>query len=277
VSEINRGIYETFAAPAIRMAVTDQAAEASRAVHPNRARFDMFSDQNPLMQPVKALAESVRAARKPVSADNPFLAVERATSAWITTCLQTYGEFRDTVSETAFSNIYGSSWLQALVGLGAKDAAPDRIERELAREASTARSRADLEHRFEAGGPEEAALRALVYIRLPEGSVDERGFAVLKLIRASRPAARRMGLAHFKEVLREQYQLVRLDEQRAINALPMLLGTDTAERNAMLDVLHQVLAAHGELSGEAKRRLTQVEALFGGKPEKAVKGEPAHA
>ena len=39
-----------------------------RALHPNRLRFAMFSDQNPFMQPVKAVAESVRAARQPVSA-----------------------------------------------------------------------------------------------------------------------------------------------------------------------------------------------------------------
>ena len=30
-----------------------------RATHPNRLRFAVFSDQNPLMQPVKALAEAV--------------------------------------------------------------------------------------------------------------------------------------------------------------------------------------------------------------------------
>ena len=38
---------------------------------------------------------SVRAARQPVSADNPLLAMERATSSWVTTCLETFGEFRD--------------------------------------------------------------------------------------------------------------------------------------------------------------------------------------
>src|SRR5271165_3656990 len=95
VSEINRGLYQNFVAPAVRMAVTEQAAEVSRATHSNRLRFAMFSEQNPLMQPVKALAESVRAARQPVSADNPLLAMERATSSWIISCFQAYGEFRD--------------------------------------------------------------------------------------------------------------------------------------------------------------------------------------
>ena len=108
VSEINRGVYETFVAPAVRMAVTEQTAEASRAMHPNRLRFAMFSDRNPLMQPVKAMAEVVRTARQPVSADNPFLAMERATSSWITTCLQSFGELRDAMTEAVFLNTYGS-------------------------------------------------------------------------------------------------------------------------------------------------------------------------
>ena len=92
--------------------------------------------------------------------------------------------------------------------------------------------RAELEHCFEVGGLEEAVLRALVYIRLPEGSVDERGFAVLRLIRASRPAAKRMSLARFKEMMREQYLLVRLDEERAVSALPKLLGEDAVARKS---------------------------------------------
>jgi pimeloyl-ACP methyl ester carboxylesterase len=277
VSEINRGIYETFAAPAIRLAVTEQAAESSRAAHPNRVRFGMFSDQNPLMQPVKALAETVRASRRPVSADNPFLAMERAASDWVTTCLQTYGEWRDTVTEMAFLNTYGSPWLQAVVGLGVQNSAPQQMERDLVREANTSHLRSGLEHRFEAGGLEEAALRALAYIRLPEGSIDERGFSVLQLIRASRPVAKRMSLAHFKQVLREQYQLVLLDEQRAISTLPALLGANAGDRKAALDVIHRVLAARGELSGEASRRLAQVEAMIDAKPEKLAKTEPAHA
>jgi hypothetical protein len=276
-SEINRGLYQTLVAPTVRMAVTEQAAEALRAVHPNRLRFAMFSDQNPLMQSVKVLAESVRAARKPVSADNPLLAMERATSSWITSCLQAYGEFRDAMTETVFLNTYGSPLLQASVGLGTQQATPHRIERDLVREADEARMRSELEGRFDVGGLEEAALRAMIYVRLPEGSIDERGFAVLKLIRASRPAGKRMSLPRFKELVREQYLLVCLDEERAMNTLPALLGVDAAERKAALDIVRQVLAAAGGLSDEASRRLARVEALFAVRPDKAVEVEAAHA
>src|SRR3984957_3267255 len=86
VSEVNLGLYQTLLAPVVRSMVTEGSAEAMRATHPNRLRFAAFSDRNPMMQPVKALAESVRAGRRPVSADNPLLAMEQATSTWITSC-----------------------------------------------------------------------------------------------------------------------------------------------------------------------------------------------
>ena len=51
-----------------------------------------------------------------------------------------------------------------------------------------------------------------------------------------------------KEIIREQYLLVRLDEERAIAALPGLLGADGAQRKDMLEAVHQVIAATGALS-----------------------------
>jgi Protein of unknown function (DUF3141) len=86
-----------------------------RAMHPNRLRFSIFSDQNPFMQLVKAMAAEARARRRPVAADNPFLAWEKAASDWITTCLQSWGEVRDAMIEAAFLNAYGSPLLQAIV------------------------------------------------------------------------------------------------------------------------------------------------------------------
>lgn len=277
VSEINHGLYCTLAAPAVRAAITPPVAEALREAHPNRVRFSMFSDQNPFMQAVKTMAESVRAQREPVSRDNPLLAMEQAASSWITTCLQAYGETRDAMTEMLFLNTYGSPLLQALVGLGPhKPAMPHHIERDLARETAEAQLRVQLEHRFQEGHLEEAVLRALVYIRLPEGIVDERGFAMLKLIRASRPPGKRLSHARLKELVREQFLLVLLDEKRAIGAIPTLLGADPAERRAALDVLHRVIEAREALSQEGKRRLARIEALFGVKSEQPARAEAAN-
>jgi pimeloyl-ACP methyl ester carboxylesterase len=277
VSQINLGLYRTLAAPSVRMAATQSTAETLRATHPNRLRFAMFSDRNPAMQPVQALAASVRAARRPVSEDNPLLAIENTMSSWVTAYLQTIGEFRDAMTEAMFLNTYGSPLLQALVGLGEPQAASHKIERDLVREAEAVRLRSDLEHRFDAGGLIEATLRALVYIRLPEGSIDERGFSVIKLIHASRPAHKRISASQFKTMMREQYLLVCLDEDRAMAALPKLLAADATESKAALDALHRILAARGDLSDEARRRLARVEAAFDVTPEKISKAESAHA
>jgi hypothetical protein len=181
VSEINQGLYRTLLSPAVRAIANEQSAELLRHMHPNRVRFEMFGDNNPFMRPVAVLAEAVRADRRRVSTDNPFLAVERTVSGMIAGGLGAWGKARDTIDEEIFLNTYASPWLQALVGLGADGASPHRrIERDLAREAIAKQTAAYLEQRIEQGGLLEAAVRVLIYVRLPEGKVDEREFAALK-------------------------------------------------------------------------------------------------
>src|SRR5271157_162702 len=146
LSEINLGLYRTFAEPWIRAAVKEPTAEAMRAMHPNRVRFELFSDRNPFMSAIKPAAEQVRANRKPVSADNPLLATEKQASSWVTAALENWGEMRDNMTEAFFLTTYGSPLLQAMVGLGSpRDESPHRIERDLAREAAAAELRIGLD------------------------------------------------------------------------------------------------------------------------------------
>jgi hypothetical protein len=271
LSEVNLSLYRTLAEPWIRACVTEPMAEAMRAMHPHRLRFGVFSDQNPFMQPVKPLAKWVRANRTPVSDDNPLLAMEKAASSWVTTGLQTWGEVRDSLTEAVFLNTYGSPLLQATVGLGARPGETQRrMERDLAREAAAAGLRSDLEHRFDRGGLEEAVLRALIYVRLPYGALDERGYWMLKSIRESRKANERLSLPQFKQMLKEQFQLLSLDEERAMEALPKLVKAGEPEAAAALDALRRVVAAPGPLDLEGQRRLERVEELLGG----ARQGQP---
>jgi hypothetical protein len=267
-SEINQGLYRTFASPLVRMAGTEQSADLTRRLHPNRLRFEMFADQNPLMQPVAAWAELVRANRRPVGADNPFMTFERLAAEMIGNGLEAWGKSRDTFQEAVFLSTYGSPWLQAMLGLRADGVSSGRrIERDLAREAIAHQMAAQLPERIEAGGVTEAAVRALLYVRLPDGTPDERGFAALRKISSELPAAKRVGLARFKEIVKEQFLLLRLDEERAIAALPKLLPDDRRACDATLALLHRVIEARSALSDESKRRLQRVETLFGAAPK----------
>ena len=149
----------------------------------------MFSDENPFMAPVKALADTVSARRQPASEDNPLLTVERAASDWITTWLNAVAKTRDMLTERFFLSTYGSPVLQAMVGLGGDQPLAGRhAEHDLLREAATIKRRAEMEMRFEKGGIAEALARAVLYIRMPERSADERGFNVTCYGRSVRPA-----------------------------------------------------------------------------------------
>jgi hypothetical protein len=276
VSEINQGLYRTLMSRAARMAVTEQSAEFFRRMHPNRLRFQMFADENPLMLPIAAWAEAVRAERRPVSPDNPFLALERMVSGSIANGLEAWGKARDIMQEEIFLNTYASPWLQALVGLRADGSSPTRRgERDLAREAIAKQTAAYLEQRIDEGGLLEAAVRALIYVRLPEGKVDERGFAALKQIGAELPSAKRIGFAKFKEVVKEQYLILLLDTERAIGALPKLLSDDGRQGEEALALVRRVLASRGALPEEGSRRLERIETLFAAPPPARGKDKAA--
>jgi hypothetical protein len=263
VSEINQGVYSALMRPAVRAMATQKTAELTRRLHHDRLGFEMFADENPLMRPVAGWAEAVRAERRPARPDNPFVAFERVMSDMIETGLKMWGNARDTAAEAIFFATYGSPILQAMVGLRADDASVSRrIARDEAREASAAQAAAHLSERIDQGGPIEAAMRALIYVRGPDGSVDERGFAAIKEIGAGLPAAERVGFVRFKEIVKEQYLMLLLDEDRAIAALPKMLQADRRQSEETLAMVHRVLAARGALSPEASRRLAHVETLL---------------
>jgi hypothetical protein len=238
-----------------------------RSSHPNRLRFGMFADENPFMRPVADWAETVRGNRRPASPDNPFLAFERMASDMIISGLEMWGQARDAATEAFFFNTYGSPIVQAMVGLRADDASVSRhIGRDVAREAAAKQAAVYLEQQIDHGGLIEAAVRALIYVRLPEGKVDERGFAALKQISAELPAAKRIGLVRFKEIVKEQYLILLLDAERAIASLPKLLPANRRQCEEALALVRRVLAARGALPEEGRQRLERIEAMFAGPP-----------
>jgi hypothetical protein len=111
-----------------------------------------------------------------------------------------------------------------------------------------------------------------VYIRLPEGRIDERGFAMLTSLRAEAPAEERRSLSELKQLLKEQFFLVRLDEERALETLPALLPPDPEKRRHGLGIVQRMLSAEDALSPEGARRLQQIQSLFEPRPLLAAPG-----
>ncbi|HET6942767.1 MAG TPA: DUF3141 domain-containing protein [Sphingomicrobium sp.] len=267
VSTINRRLYETYLSPLVRSVTPPAFGEWARKMHPNRVRFAIFSDENPFMALVAQSAEQIRKQRRPADGVNMFAAAEKTMSATISASLSALGAARDVMTERIFHLTYGSPFLQALVGLDPKGSEDGRRpEREALREQAKAKRRGALERQFEVGGAIEAALRALAFIRLGEGRVDERGFAMLKQLHDAQPDGRLRTLQELKAILRDQYLLLRLDEGRAVAAISKLLPRDPEERSRILRGIRRVALAPGEPSEEGRRRLAKIERLFGPRP-----------
>ena len=262
LSEINLGLYRTFLQPWIRALVNEQTAEWLHKLHPIRLQYELFSDANPFMQPLAKLAEEVRTERRAASPDNPFVAFQEQASRMIVTMLEAYGDLRDHTQEALFHTIYGSPFVQALLDLNATDESPRRrpgLEPE--ERAYVEQKIAELKARIPEGGWREAGIRSILYIGLADAFADERGFAVIRRLRAEREDS--LPLAEFKQKLREQFFMLLLDEERAVRALPAMLPEDREQREQVFAMVQEIALAPGEPSEERRRRLARVAGLFG--------------
>jgi len=235
----------------------------------------MLSDLNPAMQVVKAMAESVRANRRPVPDDNPYLKDQKQVSDQIVQALDAWRYMHDATSEALFMNTYGSPVLQALVGLHRPgvEARPRRV-RDEAHEALVEKRLEEIKSRVEEGGSVEALVRIMIQVRESGRSIDERGFQMLRRIGKERRDDERISLDRFREILKEQVFLMELDRERALAALPKLVPT-VQSRRAVVEAAEQLLDVHGTPHPDELARLHQVKRLLNLEAEPATRAKEA--
>ena len=261
VSEINLSLYRTFVQPMVQALVSAPMADCMRQFHPLRLQYELFADQNPAMAPVAALAGQVRENRKSVAGDNPFVLMQENFSNQIVTALDAWREASETLSERMFLAIYGSPTLQAAVGIDPaatrplRKAAKNPLHQELLQKRI-----AELKSRIPVGGIRAAIIRGLLYAGMKRAAIDERGF---ELARRIREAHGDMPIADFKALVREQFNILLIDQEAALAAIPSMLPPEMGAREKGYDLIKQLLSARGELSAEDKNRLSEVARLFG--------------
>ena len=261
ISEINLGLYRTFLQPWVRAFANETSADWMRRLHPLRLQYELFSGSNPFMRTLASIAEHVRQDREPSAQDNLLLQAQGEYSKQIEGMLESYGELRDHAFEEVFHAVYGSPLLQAVVGLKASDASPRRHPGTDAEHvAAVARHIADFRARIGEGKPREAAIRALMYIRLADGDADERGLALLRRMRDERGGG--LTLAEFKQLVRDQFFMLLLDEERALAAIPAMLATDRQEAARIARDMQRMIEVVGLRTKAAKTRLAKIEPMF---------------
>jgi hypothetical protein len=208
------------------------------------------------------MAETLRANRRPVSPDNPFLKIEHDVSDRVEQALDQYRDVRDDMSERMFKAIYESPWLAAAVGVepgslgrrGPKAATWEQEELQRLK-------RKEIEAHMEEGTLLDAWARLLIYVR-PEGPADERPFNMVRRMIDELKPENVPSLAALKAAVKRQAFVLALDEERAIRALPKL-APEMRHRRQGYDVARQIMRARGELTPLQEERFRRVASILG--------------
>ena len=277
LSELNLSLYRTFLQPFVRAIANQPMADMSRAMDPLRLSYTIFADKNPWMKGLRPLAAGVSAARKPVSADNPLLAQQKQVSDQITTALDSYRVARDRLEEQMFFGFYGSPFVQALLGIN-EDAVMRPVPETSPEKLAARRAQTDAyAAMLETGGFHEALTRAVLYVGAADRALDQRCALALNVARQN---LMQLSLAEFKVLVRNQFFVLQLEPERAIEALPSLVPEVEARKKLLKQV--RAIASAGDPLTPAERdrlaRLSQALDVPSDKsPAPATSGRPTNA
>jgi hypothetical protein len=254
LSDLNLSVYRTVLQPLVRTIASQPAADMALALNPLRLSYTIFADSNPWMKAVQPLAASVAAARAPVAAHNPFLVLQGQVSDQIKSALNAYQAARDKLAEQMFFGFYGSPLVQSLLGINEGSEVrplPGTSPEKLA--AQKAQSDAYAE-KLRSGGFDEALTRAVLYVIAADRSLDQRCALALNV---ARQQLMRLSLGQFKTVVRDQFFVLQLERERAVDALAMMVPEADA-RTELLTQVDTIVRAGGPPSAAESDRLARL-------------------
>jgi len=265
LSELNLAAYRTMMQPWVRMLSNQPMADMAKALNPLRLSYTMFADSNPWMKGVHDLAAGVAEPRQSVAIDNPFLALQTQISGHIVAGLDAYRAARDKLAEQAFFGFYGSPFVQKLLGFN-KTSEVRPIPATSPETLAARRVRSDAYAAvLLTGGFDEALTRAVLYVTAADRMLDQRCALALN---AARQHLMRLSLAAFKVLVRDQFFVLQLEHEQAVDALATLVPETDARKKLLQHVQAIVSAGDPPSAAERERlaRLSQVLAVPMEKP-----------
>jgi Protein of unknown function (DUF3141) len=245
LSEFNYNIYRTFFQAAARALTNNQTATLARDLHPLRLSYGLFTSRQPWMQEVAKLADRVREARQPVSPGNPFWQWQGMVSAQIEAALKAFGEIRDALVEQLFFAIFGSPAIQSLLQMTEAEKSARRTPAlSYERIAAWEKEKSELAAKLNTGTFEDAIIRAALFIIGSMGSMDSRTALTLN---EARQSMTNLSLAEFKARVRTQASILRMYRDRALEALPNLVPSET-RRMELLRIIRAGALAIGPIT-----------------------------
>lgn len=256
MSETNLLAYERTLRPFIKAMTTPQTGEALRQAQPVRTQRRLISDRNPLYKPIGPLADKVRKNRKPVSPDNPFMALEKLHATFLRSTLDTYRDMRDAMMEATFFQTFTSPVVKSAYTRGDSDVATERpINVHNLPEVRDA-----LSHIGE-GGLAAGAIRMMLLMNRARGYIRRsRLERALNIIKGSEPF-KSMAPDEITQLIRRQTLIVDLEPKLAFSSLIHVLPS-AQERQDALDLVMAVSGPRDTMSARALVQYMRYEGLL---------------
>ncbi len=255
VSEANDNFYKIWVSPWVKSFSSELSAEIIRNVQPLRMQRYMLSDMNSLMRPLESIASIARKNRKPAAVDNPLVAMEKDFSDYIVNVLNIYRDHRDLQQERLFQMIYGSEFIRMLFPPDKEEEAPKEIP-ECERE--------DYDKRMlplEEGGIAAGLIRIFMAIAKIGHGIRRRHFELGEEIAQTHKVLSKLRPVQFKKILKQQAAILQADEDRAINALAVLIP-DKDDRMDALGIAKRLCLVDGVYNKEEEAMIGKIKKAF---------------
>ncbi|MBF0259664.1 MAG: DUF3141 domain-containing protein, partial [Desulfamplus sp.] len=240
ISSFNDKLYQDFVSPWVRHFSSDMSADFIRQMHPLRLERYLFSDMNPMMSPIKNIAETVKESRFPVKKDNVFVEIEKSISDMIVNSLEFYRKTRDDLFETMFYTMYGNNWSKSLFF---------NPESQSAASASGVKKKTtqmfeEIQNQFwltamKTGGFEEAIIRIIVAVTRADSVMGMSEYAAAEKYIRNDERLKKITPERMKNMIREQSAIVEKDKNLALATLADLLP-DQEDRFAVVEFANMI-------------------------------------
>jgi len=265
-SELGTELYDLTLRPAVRAMTNEPAAKLMANTNPMRLQRWVQSDRNPLMQPVKGLAEQVRENRQATADDNPFRQLERFNAGLVTMGWDVVRDMQNAMIEWNFNLFWG---LPAVQTLGERmTSSMSEAPREDLRTLTSVQDALD---RIELGGFEDGVIRMLIFLAHSRKEVRRtRLERSNRMLMTTEPFASMKPKARTRLIHKESL-IVGYEPDEAMAALPTLLASDE-ERKRALALCEEIAGPREEMSRETVEMLNRLALTLEQGPVAALPG-----